>query len=278
MLIFCLFVIAIVSYLLGAVNGAIIASKYIFKKDIRDYGSGNAGLTNFYRIFGTKGIVIVLAIDVVTTAAAVILGWGLLRLFGYGMVGKLVAGFFVMLGHAFPVYYGFKGGKGVLCGGILVLMLDWRIGLICWAVFALAVLFTRYVSLGSVCAGIMLPVGVAIFGGWYLQVLLSVACGLLLVIMHRDNILRLIAGRERKLSFGGADDKRRQRRKEQRAERREEAEARRREARAAREAAEAEAAAAEAKETAEDAAEAAEAAAADRKRRFSFFEEETDDE
>ena len=267
MLIFCLFVIAVVAYMLGAVNGAIIASKYIFKKDIRDYGSGNAGLTNFYRIFGTKGILIVLAIDILKTAAAVFLGWLLLHIYGYGMVGKLFAGFFVMLGHAFPVYYDFKGGKGVLCGGILVLMLDWRIGLICWAVFALAVLFTRYVSLGSVCAGIMLPVGVAIFGGWYLQVLLAVACGLLLVIMHRENIVRLIQGRERKLNFGGADRQRMQDRKDRRAERRAEAEVRKEEARAAREA-----------ERAEAAAEQAEDEAAAPKHRFSLFEEESDEE
>ncbi|MDD6189335.1 MAG: glycerol-3-phosphate acyltransferase [Clostridiales bacterium] len=203
MLTFCLFVIAIVSYLLGAVNGSIIASKYFFKKDIRELGSGNAGLTNFYRNFGTTGIVVVLLIDIAKTAVAVFLGWALMKIFGHGMVGKLFAGFFVMLGHAFPVYYGFKGGKGVLCGGILVLMLDWRIGLLCWLVFIIAVVFTRYVSLGSICAGIMLPIGTAIFGGWWLQVVLSIMCGLLLVIMHRQNILRLIAGKERKLSLGG---------------------------------------------------------------------------
>lgn len=203
MLTFSLFVIAIVAYLLGAVNGSIIASKYFFKKDIRELGSGNAGLTNFYRNFGTKGIAVVLVIDIIKTAVAVFLGWLLLRGFGHGMVGKLFAGFFVMLGHAFPVYYDFKGGKGVLCGGILVLMMDWRIGLLCWLVFVIAVIFTKYVSLGSVCAGAMCPIGTAIFGGWWLQVILALMCGLLLIIMHRQNILRLIAGKERKLELGG---------------------------------------------------------------------------
>lgn len=203
MLTFCLFIIAIVSYLLGAVNGSIIASKYFFKKDIRELGSGNAGLTNFYRNFGTTGIVVVLLIDIIKTAVAVFLGWGLMKIYGHGMVGKLFAGFFVMLGHAFPIYYGFKGGKGVLCGGILVLMLDWRIGLLCWLVFLIAVIFTKYVSLGSIGAGIMCPIGTAIFGGWWLQVVLALMCGLLLVVMHRQNILRLIAGKERKLNLGG---------------------------------------------------------------------------
>lgn len=203
MLTFCLFIVAIVAYLLGAVNGSIIASKYFFKKDIRELGSGNAGLTNFYRNFGTKGILLVLAIDIVKTAIAVWLGWALIKIHGHGMVGKLFAGFFVMLGHAFPVYYGFKGGKGVLCGGILVLMMDWRIGLLCWLVFIIAVIFTKYVSLGSVCAGAMCPIGTAIFGGWWLQVILALMCGLLLIVMHRQNILRLIAGKERKLDLGG---------------------------------------------------------------------------
>jgi len=203
MLAFCLFIVAVVAYLLGAVNGSIIASKYFFKKDIRELGSGNAGLTNFYRNFGTKGIVVVLAIDIIKTAIAVVLGWALIKIYGHGMVGKLFAGFFVMLGHAFPVYYDFKGGKGVLCGGILVLMMDWRIGLLCWLVFIIAVVFTKYVSLGSICAGAMCPIGTAIFGGWWLQVVLALMCGLLLIIMHRQNILRLVAGKERKLDLGG---------------------------------------------------------------------------
>lgn len=211
MLTFCLFIIAIISYLLGAVNGSIIASKYFFKKDIRDFGSGNAGLTNFYRIFGKTGVIVVLVIDIAKTALAVFLGWLLMKGFGFEVEGKLFAGFFVMLGHAFPIYYGFKGGKGVLCGGILVLMLDWRIGLLCWLVFIIAVAFTRYVSLGSICAGIMLPIGIAVFDGWWLEVVLGLMCGLLLVIMHRQNLLRLIGGKERKLSFGqgGSEDTRR---------------------------------------------------------------------
>ena len=203
MLTFCLFIVAVVAYLLGAVNGSIIASKYFFKKDIRELGSGNAGLTNFYRNFGTKGIVLVLVIDIIKTALAVWIGWALIKIHGHGMVGKLFAGFFVMLGHAFPVYYDFKGGKGVLCGGILVLMMDWRIGLLCWLVFLIAVVFTKYVSLGSICAGAMCPIGTAIFGGWWLQVVLALMCGLLLIVMHRQNILRLIAGKERKLELGG---------------------------------------------------------------------------
>ena len=196
-----LFLVAVVAYLLGGVNGAIISSKYIFKKDIRNYGSGNAGLTNFYRIFGVKGAALVLLIDIGKTVIGVLFGWLMLRIYGFSMVGKLFAGFFLMLGHVFPVYYGFKGGKGVLCCGIIVLTVDPVIGLICWIVFAIVALLTRYVSLGSIAAAVAFPICIAAFGGWWLQVLLSLFCSVLLVIMHRHNIIRLILGKEPKFSF-----------------------------------------------------------------------------
>ncbi|MBR5114526.1 MAG: glycerol-3-phosphate acyltransferase [Oscillospiraceae bacterium] len=196
-----LFIVAIVAYLLGGINGAIIASKYIFKKDIRNYGSGNAGLTNFYRIFGAKGVALVLLIDIGKTVIGILFGWLMLRIYGFSMVGKLFAGFFLTLGHVFPVYYGFKGGKGVLCCGITVLAVDPVVGLICWIVFAIVALLTHYISLGSIAAAVAFPIGIAAFGGWWLQVLLAIFCAVVLIIMHRHNIIRLILGKESKFSF-----------------------------------------------------------------------------
>ena len=196
-----LFIVAIVAYLLGGVNGAIISSKYIFKKDIRNYGSGNAGLTNFYRIFGVKGVALVLLIDIGKTVIGILFGWLMLRIYGFSMVGKLFAGLFLTLGHVFPVYYGFKGGKGVLCCGIIVLAVDPVVGLICWIVFAIVALLTHYVSLGSIAAAVAFPIGIAAFGGWWLQVLLAIFCSIVLIIMHRHNIIRLILGKESKFSF-----------------------------------------------------------------------------
>ena len=196
-----LFIVAIVAYLLGGVNGARISSKYIFKKDIRNYGSGNAGLTNFYRIFGVKGVALVLLIDIGKTVIGILFGWLMLRIYGFSMVGKLFAGLFLTLGHVFPVYYGFKGGKGVLCCGIIVLAVDPVVGLICWIVFAIVALLTHYVSLGSIAAAVAFPIGIAAFGGWWLQVLLAIFCSIVLIIMHRHNIIRLILGKESKFSF-----------------------------------------------------------------------------
>ncbi|NLV50735.1 MAG: glycerol-3-phosphate 1-O-acyltransferase PlsY [Clostridiales bacterium] len=201
MITFCLTLTALLSYIIGGVNGSIIASKYIFHKDIREMGSGNAGLTNFYRIFGTKGVLLVLAIDILKSAIAVIVGHALMRFFGFPMTGEVFAGFFLILGHVFPVWYGFRGGKGVLCCGILVLFIDWRIGLICWIAFILVTVLTKYVSLGSMVGSIVFPIGIAAYGGWWLQVLLSILCCLLIIVMHRKNIIRLILHKEPKFSF-----------------------------------------------------------------------------
>jgi glycerol-3-phosphate acyltransferase PlsY len=201
MLVLSLFITAAVSYFLGAINGAIIMSKYVYKKDIREYGSGNAGLTNAYRVFGKKRVALVLFIDIAKAAISVFIGWLLLGIFDYPMIGKLFAGFFVILGHVFPIYYRFKGGKGVLCCGILVLMLDWKIGLICWAVFILVAALTRYVSLGSILGAGVFPLSIGIFGGWYLEVLLALLCASLLIIKHYDNIIRLIQRRETRFNF-----------------------------------------------------------------------------
>lgn len=201
MLIFSLAVTAVVSYFLGAVNGAIIMSTLYYKKDIREYGSGNAGLTNAYRVFGKKSVALVLLIDIAKAAISVLLGWLLIGSFGYPLVGKLFAGFFVILGHVFPAYYRFKGGKGVLCSGILVLMLDWRIGLLCWAIFIIILLSTKYVSLGAMLGALAFPISIGIFGGWWLEVFLSLLCAVILIVKHYQNIIRLISGKESKFSI-----------------------------------------------------------------------------
>ncbi|MDR0819421.1 MAG: glycerol-3-phosphate acyltransferase [Oscillospiraceae bacterium] len=212
MLVFAMAVTAIVAYSLGGVNGAIIASKYIFGNDIRENGSGNAGLTNAYRVFGIKGAVVTLAIDTAKAAIAIGLGWlwvggeaaALIGSPGGQMVGKLFAGFFAMVGHAFPVWYGYKGGKGVLVCGVMALMINPWVGLCSWGVFILMVLATRYVSLGSIVAGaIAFPLFTAIFIQQPIATGLAIASGILIIVMHAANINRLIHGKETK--FGARE-------------------------------------------------------------------------
>ena len=204
-----LILIAIESYILGSVNGAIITSRFIFRKDVRNYGSGNAGLTNFLRTFGITGLALVVLIDVAKSVIAMLIGGLLMKSFEAVTVGKLFAGFCLMLGHIFPVLYGFKGGKGVLCGGVVAFMVDWRIGLVCIAAFAVVVVFTGYVSLGSMIGAALCPIMLWIFGFTGLEGTLALLCALLIIFKHAENILRLIGGTERKLSFGPQSPQRR---------------------------------------------------------------------
>ncbi len=195
---------AIIAYGLGSINGAIITGRFVFHKDVRRYGSGNAGLTNYYRNFGTPGIVLLVLIDVLKAVAAVLIGGALLKSSDAREVGMLFGGFCMILGHMFPAYYQFRGGKGVLSGVTLAFLVDWRVGLCCLLTFLILVLFTRYVSLGSVVGSALFPVYLWIFGHDKLSIVLGVLCALLIVIKHAENIVRLIGGTESRLNLGGS--------------------------------------------------------------------------
>lgn len=194
--------IIIVAYLLGCINGSILISKYLFKDDIRTHGSGNAGLTNFYRTFGTKGVVGVLACDILKAVVAVLLGAFLLGHFlELPMIGKLLATTFVLLGHMYPVTFHFRGGKGVLSGISALLLIDWRIALIALGVFFIIVLATRYVSLGSICAAMTFMVCMWLFYHNILFEVMGMIPACLLIFAHRSNISRLLHGTENKFSL-----------------------------------------------------------------------------
>ena len=190
---------AVIAYLLGGVNGAIIISKYVFHKDVRNYGSGNAGLTNYYRTVGGASSLLVILIDILKSVLATLAGGWLLGPVGAPVVGRLFAGFCLIMGHMYPVYYQFRGGKGVLCGVIMATVVDWRVGLGCFVVFLIVVVFTHYVSLGSMLGALSCPVLMWIFGYETLECVLGLLCALLIVVKHGENILRLIGGTERKL-------------------------------------------------------------------------------
>ena len=187
-------------YLLGCFNGAVIVSKYILRDDVRNHGSGNAGLTNFYRTFGGPLTAVVILTDVLKAVIAVLLGSWLLG-FIDPLFGKYWAGLFCLLGHMFPCMFHFKGGKGILSGGTIAIMIDWRIALVVWGGFLLLTILTRYVSLGSLWAGASFP-----FVTWYCYpdpviVVLGFACGGLVVWQHRAKIKRLLSGTENKFSL-----------------------------------------------------------------------------
>ena len=195
-----LLAVGVGAYFLGCFNGAVIVSKYILRDDVRTHGSGNAGLTNFYRTFGGPLTFVVILCDVLKAVLAVLLGVWLLSFIGPAF-GKYWAGLFCLLGHMFPCMFHFKGGKGILSGGTIAIMIDWRIALVVWGGFLILAALTKYVSLGSCWAGASFP-----FVTWFvyhdvLLTILAVVIGGLILWKHRGNIVRLIHGNENKFSL-----------------------------------------------------------------------------
>ena len=200
---------AVIAYLLGNLNGAVIISHLVAHEDVRTKGSGNAGLTNFTRNYGASTSVFVILIDVGKAAAACLVGGLLLKRFGHYIDGVALGGLFVIVGHDFPALLGFKGGKGILSGVTVALMLDWRIGLFVFGIFLAAYFLTHYVSLGSVLSS-------GSFGffyawahwgeGWF-PIIVGLVLSGLLVSMHHGNIVRLVKGEERKTNLFGKGKK-----------------------------------------------------------------------
>ena len=198
---------ALVAYLCGCFNGAVIVSKYILRDDVRTHGSGNAGLTNFYRTFGGPLTLVVILMDVVKAVVAVLIGeWIFGSVLGHGalpwvILGKYWAGLFCMLGHMFPCMFKFKGGKGILSGGTIANMIDWRLALVCWGGFLILAVLTRWVSLGSLSTGITFPVMTWILYHNWILLILGIIIGALILWKHRGNLQRLLKGEESKFSL-----------------------------------------------------------------------------
>ncbi len=193
----------LVSYLLGCFNGSVMTSHFIIRDDVRQHGSGNAGLTNFYRTYGARYALCVIICDMGKTVLACLIGGYLMHwVVGDWTLGLLIAGIGCELGHMFPVFFGLRGGKGILSGGVLVLLLDWRVALIAWGLFVSLWLLTRYVSLGSLAATASMPVSVFfLLGHNWLYTVLSAAIAALVIWCHRGNIQRLLSGTEKKFHW-----------------------------------------------------------------------------
>lgn len=200
---FSVLLVMLLSYFFGCFNGSFMVSHFIIRDDVRKHGSGNAGLTNFYRTYGAKYALLVIACDMGKTVAACLLGSFFFRCLGWdGTLGTLLAGLGCELGHIFPVFYGLRGGKGILSGGTLVLLLNWRVAAVAWALFLLLWLTTRYVSLASITATCSAPITVYfVYGHNWLYTGLCLAVAALVVWCHRENIQRLLHGTEKKFKW-----------------------------------------------------------------------------
>lgn len=227
-----LIVILMIGYLIGSVNLSIILGKLMGKGDIREQGSGNAGTTNTLRVLGKGPAALVLIFDICKAVIAILIAKGIFALTGvealvYPLIpedavtllpitlvhniqyelGILLAALGAILGHNFPIYYGFKGGKGIATSLGAILMIEWQIGLVC-LIFGLAlILLSRMVSLGSICTAILYPVLVWVMGDVFgtsfeaklVYVIFAVCIAALAIFRHRSNIKRLLDGTENKL-------------------------------------------------------------------------------
>ena len=194
------------AYLLGSVDTGILISKFVYHDDVRNHGSGAAGMTNMLRTFGKKAAALTAAGDVLKGVAAVCIGRWLFHFLPAdaglsAWLGVYLAAILAVVGHLKPLYFGFKGGKGILCSGTLLLLLDWRIALVGWGAFVVLWLTTRYVSLGSVAAAVSLPFTTYFVFHNTACTVLGTCISLLVLWAHRSNIKRLLSGTESKFHF-----------------------------------------------------------------------------
>ena len=204
---------AVVAYLLGSLTGGIMVPQLLNNADIRESGSGNAGFTNVKRVYGTKCAAIVCVVDIVKTIIACGVGGFAISHFteiSY-VAGALLCGLFAQLGHIFPIYYGFKGGKGFICGMTTVFMADPLILLVAFAILTVVTLTTKYVSLGSLVTTLSYAIMFVVFhNNDVAAYLISIALAVVVFISHRENIKRLINKTERKTYFFGMDKKKKE--------------------------------------------------------------------
>ena len=200
---FCLLtffaLIVVSSYLLGSINSAIIISKTFYGYDVRDYGSGNAGMTNMFRSFGKRAGIGTLLGDVLKALISVVLGFVLL-----GGPGQYIAGFFCMIGHMFPVYFKFKGGKGVIVSAITILLIDPLVFLILVIIFGLMFAATQIISASSISAAFFFPLVVYAFNYQrpnIIYFLFSFFIAAFVIAMHKENIKRILNKTEKKFTI-----------------------------------------------------------------------------
>lgn len=198
---------AVVAYLVGGVNPAIVLSKLVYHEDIRTLGSGNPGFTNFKRVYGGKVAWLVFLLDISKGVVLCSVFGPLFARFGGSFAefafGASYVGFFAMLGHCYPVWYGFKGGKGFLVAAATIWFMDWHAGLVALCIMMLLLFTVKYMSLSVICAAVSCPITLAIVGISYPVMVCCILSVFLMIWRHKENIVRLARGTERKFSLFG---------------------------------------------------------------------------
>lgn len=202
-------VVAIIAYLIGSINFSVIFSKKMAGFDVREKGSGNAGTTNMLRSVGKKAAAITLICDILKGVVAILIAMFIAWAFKVENASLLVqiAGIAVVLGHTFPIFFGFKGGKGVATALGILIMSNWQIGLICLVFGVVLIALTRMVSLGSCAAAVLFPVLTLFINEHYIvsqgssYLIYSIILAVIVLFNHRSNIQRILSGKENKISF-----------------------------------------------------------------------------
>ena len=202
-------VVAIIAYLIGSINFSVIFSKKMAGFDVREKGSGNAGTTNMLRSVGKKAAAITLICDILKGVVAILIAMFIAWAFKVENASLLVqiAGIAVVLGHTFPIFFGFKGGKGVATSLGILIMSNWQIGLICLVFGVVLIALTRMVSLGSCAAAVLFPVLTLFINEHYIvsqgssYLIYSIILAVIVLFNHRSNIQRILSGKENKISF-----------------------------------------------------------------------------
>lgn len=204
-------IVAIIAYLMGSISFSVIISKKMAGFDVREKGSGNAGTTNVLRSVGKKAAAITLVCDILKGVVAILialLAGVIMKDLDKALLVQL-AGVFVIIGHTFPIFFKFKGGKGIATSLGVLLMINWQIGLICLVFALLLMALTRMVSVGSIAAAVLFPVLVLFINQNYIvaessnwsYLIFSIVIALLVLFNHRSNLKRIFTGTENKLSF-----------------------------------------------------------------------------
>ena len=200
---------AIIAYLIGSINFSVILSKKMAGFDVRDKGSGNAGTTNMLRSVGKKAAAITLVCDILKGVVSILIAILMNKIFpnSNGALLVQIAGVAVILGHTFPIFFKFKGGKGVATSLGVLIMSNWQIGLICLVFALILIILTQMVSVGSIAAAILYPVLTIFIPQNYIipgnYIIYSIVLAVIIVFNHRENVKRLLSGTENRISLKG---------------------------------------------------------------------------
>ena len=215
---------AVAAYLLGSISFAVIFTKLFIGRDIREFGSGNAGATNVFRSVGIRAGILTFVCDFAKGAAAILLGRLIFKTFApaglaneveMSQLGACIAGLFALLGHIYPVFFGFRGGKGIMTAGGIIFVLSWKTFLLLFLLFIVIFLITRIVSVGSITIAAVYPMITAYINirnrladpvntsrySVIMQIGISVVMAAIVIYMHRTNIARILSGTESKMVF-----------------------------------------------------------------------------